>query len=112
MKTEQVDVLVIGAGPAGCIAASLINKQGFKVKIVEKEQFRIILLEIVQIDVLQAQIIILTILQEDAFFIVHNILKHLLIIQPEDACLFVLIYLIFMVITKLYVVFLNVREIN
>lgn len=39
MKKEQVDVLVIGAGPAGCIAASIINKQGFKVKIVEKEKF-------------------------------------------------------------------------
>src|SRR6187399_363210 len=39
MKVEQVDVLVIGAGPAGCIAASIINKQGFKVKIVEKEKF-------------------------------------------------------------------------
>lgn len=39
MKNEQVDVLVIGAGPAGCVAASIINKQGFKVKIVEKEKF-------------------------------------------------------------------------
>ncbi len=36
---ETVDVLVIGAGPAGCIAASLLNKQGFKVKMVEKEKF-------------------------------------------------------------------------
>lgn len=39
MKTEKVDVLVIGAGPAGCIASAIINKQGFKVKIVEKEKF-------------------------------------------------------------------------
>ncbi|MEI6488381.1 MAG: NAD(P)/FAD-dependent oxidoreductase [Bacteroidota bacterium] len=39
MKKETTDVLVIGAGPAGTIAASLINKQGFKVKIVEKEKF-------------------------------------------------------------------------
>lgn len=39
MQQENVDVLVIGAGPAGCIAASMINKQGFKVKIVEKEKF-------------------------------------------------------------------------
>lgn len=39
MKTEKTDVLVIGAGPAGCIAASMINKQGYKVKIVEKEKF-------------------------------------------------------------------------
>lgn len=39
MHKEKVDVLVIGAGPAGCIASSLINKQGFKVKVVEKEKF-------------------------------------------------------------------------
>ncbi|MEO6303215.1 MAG: NAD(P)/FAD-dependent oxidoreductase [Bacteroidia bacterium] len=39
MQTEKVDVLVIGAGPAGCIASALINKQGFKVKIVEREKF-------------------------------------------------------------------------
>jgi flavin-dependent dehydrogenase len=39
MQTEKVDVLVIGAGPAGCIASAIINKQGFKVKIVEKEKF-------------------------------------------------------------------------
>lgn len=36
---NDVDVLVIGAGPAGCIAASLIKKQGFSVKIIEKEKF-------------------------------------------------------------------------
>src|SRR6187549_3523814 len=39
MTTENVDVLVIGAGPAGTVAASIINKAGFKVKIVEKEKF-------------------------------------------------------------------------
>jgi 2-polyprenyl-6-methoxyphenol hydroxylase-like FAD-dependent oxidoreductase len=39
MKTENVDVLVIGAGPAGTVAASMINKAGYKVKIVEKEKF-------------------------------------------------------------------------
>ncbi|MFN8242431.1 MAG: NAD(P)/FAD-dependent oxidoreductase [Ferruginibacter sp.] len=39
MKTEQVDVLVIGAGPSGTIAASIVNKAGYKVKIVEKQQF-------------------------------------------------------------------------
>jgi len=39
MKTEQVDVLVIGAGPAGTVAASIVNKAGYKVKIVEKMKF-------------------------------------------------------------------------
>lgn len=39
MKPEQVDVLVIGAGPAGSIAAALLHNQGFKVKIVEREKF-------------------------------------------------------------------------
>lgn len=32
-------MLVIGAGPAGTVAASIINKAGFKVKIVEKMKF-------------------------------------------------------------------------
>ena len=41
MKTEQTDVLVIGAGPAGCVAASILNKQGIKVKVVEKLKFPI-----------------------------------------------------------------------
>lgn len=39
MNTEQVDVLVIGAGPAGTVAASIVNKAGYKVKIVEKQKF-------------------------------------------------------------------------
>lgn len=39
MRTEQVDVLVIGAGPAGTVAASIVNKAGYKVKIVEKMKF-------------------------------------------------------------------------
>ena len=39
MKTEKVDVLVIGAGPAGTVAASIVNKAGFKVRIVEKMKF-------------------------------------------------------------------------
>ena len=39
MKKENVDVLVIGAGPSGTVAASIINKAGFKVKIVEKMKF-------------------------------------------------------------------------
>ncbi|HRN48927.1 MAG TPA: FAD-dependent monooxygenase [Niabella sp.] len=36
MQTEQTDVLVIGAGPSGTVAASIVNKAGFKVKVVEK----------------------------------------------------------------------------
>lgn len=39
MQTEQVDVLVIGAGPSGTVAASIINKAGYTVKIVEKMKF-------------------------------------------------------------------------
>jgi flavin-dependent dehydrogenase/ubiquinone/menaquinone biosynthesis C-methylase UbiE len=39
MKTEKVDVLVIGAGPSGTVAASIISQAGFKVKIVEKLKF-------------------------------------------------------------------------
>jgi flavin-dependent dehydrogenase len=39
MKTENVDVLVIGAGPAGTVAAAIVRKAGFSVKIVEKLQF-------------------------------------------------------------------------
>lgn len=39
MQKENVDVLVIGAGPAGTVAASIINKAGFKTKIVEREKF-------------------------------------------------------------------------
>ena len=39
MKTEKVDVLVIGAGPSGTVAASIVNKAGFNVKIVEKMKF-------------------------------------------------------------------------
>src|ERR1700752_2485072 len=39
METTTVDVLVIGAGPAGCVAAGIINKSGLKVHMVEKEKF-------------------------------------------------------------------------
>lgn len=36
---EKVDVLVIGAGPSGTVAASIIKQAGYSVKIVEKLQF-------------------------------------------------------------------------
>ncbi|MFT3902798.1 MAG: NAD(P)/FAD-dependent oxidoreductase [Niabella sp.] len=39
MQTEKTDVLVIGAGPAGTIAAAIVNKAGFQVKVVEKQKF-------------------------------------------------------------------------
>lgn len=39
MTTEKTDVLVIGAGPAGCIAASIVHKNGLKVRVVEKVKF-------------------------------------------------------------------------
>lgn len=39
MQVEKVDVLVIGAGPSGTVAASIINRAGFKTVIVEKEKF-------------------------------------------------------------------------
>lgn len=39
MNSDKVDVLVIGAGPSGSMAASMVNKNGLKVKVVEKTQF-------------------------------------------------------------------------
>ena len=39
MTPEKVDVLVIGAGPAGTVAASIVNQAGYKVKVVEKLKF-------------------------------------------------------------------------
>jgi len=36
---SKIDVLVIGAGPAGSIAAALLQKQGFTIRVVEKEKF-------------------------------------------------------------------------
>lgn len=39
MPLNSTDVLVIGAGPAGTVAASIVNKAGFKVQIVEKMKF-------------------------------------------------------------------------
>lgn len=39
MNKELVDVLIIGAGPSGCVAASYLHNNGFKVKVVEKALF-------------------------------------------------------------------------
>ncbi|GAB2497000.1 NAD(P)/FAD-dependent oxidoreductase [Pseudoxanthomonas sangjuensis] len=39
MKTERTEILIVGAGPAGSIAAALLRKQGRKVLMLEREQF-------------------------------------------------------------------------
>ncbi|SEN64991.1 Dehydrogenase (flavoprotein) [Flavobacterium sp. CF108] len=39
MIKEFVDVLVIGAGPSGCVSASYLHKNNVKVKVVEKQKF-------------------------------------------------------------------------
>jgi flavin-dependent dehydrogenase len=39
MRTEQVDTLIIGAGPAGSVAAGILRKQGRNVLIVERQTF-------------------------------------------------------------------------
>lgn len=38
-KIEQTEVLIVGAGPSGAVAAGLLRKQGRKVLILEKETF-------------------------------------------------------------------------
>ncbi len=39
MNIEQVDVLIIGAGPSGSVAAGLLRKRGIGVLVIEKETF-------------------------------------------------------------------------
>src|SRR5699024_12072991 len=39
MKTDEVDVLVIGAGPSGCVSSAYLNKKNINVKVVEKAKF-------------------------------------------------------------------------
>lgn len=39
MRIENTDVLIIGAGPAGAIAAGLLRQQGRSVLVIEKEKF-------------------------------------------------------------------------
>lgn len=39
MKRERTEVLIVGAGPAGSVAAALLRKQGRKVLMLERERF-------------------------------------------------------------------------
>ncbi len=39
MTHESVDVLIIGAGPSGCVSAGFLHKHGVKIKVVEKAVF-------------------------------------------------------------------------
>ncbi|MFJ5383840.1 NAD(P)/FAD-dependent oxidoreductase, partial [Cupriavidus sp. CER94] len=39
MKKEQVEVLIVGAGPAGSVAAGLLRRRGIEVLVIEKETF-------------------------------------------------------------------------
>ncbi|WP_417854229.1 NAD(P)/FAD-dependent oxidoreductase [Xanthomarina gelatinilytica] len=39
MNDIHVDVLIIGAGPSGCVAAAYLNNQGYDIKVVEKSVF-------------------------------------------------------------------------
>ena len=38
-STENIDILIIGAGPSGCVAASYLHKMGCKTIVVEKTLF-------------------------------------------------------------------------
>jgi 2-polyprenyl-6-methoxyphenol hydroxylase-like FAD-dependent oxidoreductase len=37
--SEKIDVLVIGAGPAGSVSASMLCQAGYSIRVVEKEKF-------------------------------------------------------------------------
>ena len=39
MQKEFVDVLIIGAGPSGCVSSAFLHKNNIKVKVVEKTKF-------------------------------------------------------------------------
>src|SRR5690554_8037658 len=39
MNDINVDVLIIGAGPSGCVAAAYLNNNGISCKVVEKNIF-------------------------------------------------------------------------
>ncbi|WP_295996443.1 NAD(P)/FAD-dependent oxidoreductase [Rugamonas sp.] len=39
LKPESVEILIVGAGPAGSVAAALLRQQGRQVLVIEREQF-------------------------------------------------------------------------
>lgn len=39
MNDVNVDVLIIGAGPSGCVAAAYLNQQNISIKVIEKSKF-------------------------------------------------------------------------
>lgn len=38
-KEMNIDVLIVGAGPSGCVAASYLHNKGFSIMVVEKSKF-------------------------------------------------------------------------
>lgn len=39
MKTSETDVVIIGAGPAGSVAAAMLVKRGYRVEVLERQHF-------------------------------------------------------------------------
>ena len=39
MNDENIDVLIIGAGPSGSVAAAFLQQKGYRIKVVEKNEF-------------------------------------------------------------------------
>lgn len=39
MKKESIDILIIGAGPSGCVSASYLKSKGLNIRVVEKSKF-------------------------------------------------------------------------
>jgi len=39
MNTEKVDVLIIGAGPSGCVSAAYLAQKGYRVTVLEKSGY-------------------------------------------------------------------------
>ena len=39
MDIQEVDILIIGAGPSGCVAAGYLQRKGVHIKVIEKSKF-------------------------------------------------------------------------